>query len=134
MKAGTYYVGDLCYVMHDCWDEVCDLIFENRKDGGCNDGEFTLKDGRRFAMYSTMYGDGLYPSSVGRNLSVDSGSIGCILLEDIRDPVATPAHMAGLGTIVDFPKDFGTGIDDIGLIVLGHVEVETGDVEEDEEY
>ena len=23
MKAGTYYIGDLCYVMHKEWDEVC---------------------------------------------------------------------------------------------------------------
>jgi hypothetical protein len=22
MKAGTYYIGDLCYVMHKEWDEV----------------------------------------------------------------------------------------------------------------
>lgn len=27
MPAGRYYVGDLCYVMDDVWDEVCDLMF-----------------------------------------------------------------------------------------------------------
>ena len=27
MRSGTYYVGDLCYVMHPQWDEVCDLMF-----------------------------------------------------------------------------------------------------------
>lgn len=29
MKAGTYYVGDLCYVLHEDWDEVCSLIIDN---------------------------------------------------------------------------------------------------------
>ena len=28
--AGKYYVGDLCYVMHDEWDEVCGLFFKGR--------------------------------------------------------------------------------------------------------
>ena len=27
MKAGNYYIGDLCYVLHDEWNEVCELIF-----------------------------------------------------------------------------------------------------------
>ena len=25
--AGEYYIGDLCYVMHAEWGEVCDLMF-----------------------------------------------------------------------------------------------------------
>jgi hypothetical protein len=135
MPAGKYYVGDLCYVMHPEWDECCDLFFEGRSDHGCNEGEFQLKDGRRFAAYSTKYGDGLYPTNIGANLSVDAGLIGCIALEDIRDPVANEAHMRGLGTIVEFGTDFVTGSDpESGLIQFGRVIVETGDVEEDEEY
>ena len=38
--AGKYYVGDLCYVMHDEWDEVCGLFFKGRDDHGCNQGVF----------------------------------------------------------------------------------------------
>ena len=41
--AGKYYVGDLCYVMHDEWDEVCGLFFKGRDDHGCNQGMFELK-------------------------------------------------------------------------------------------
>lgn len=136
MKAGTYYVGDLCYVMHDVWNEVCDLFFEGRNDHGCNEGEFTLKDGRRFACYNTKYGDGLYPSNVGANLSVDAGCIGCIAIEDIRDPEATMAAMESLGAIVEFGTDFVTDGDSrgTGTIQFGRVIVETGDMEEEEDY
>lgn len=132
MKAGTYYVGDLCYVMHPEWDEVCDLTIEERS---VLQGEFNLKDGRRFALYSTCYGDGLYPSNIGANLSVDAGCIGCIRLEDIRDPEATEAAMKSLGVIVTFDEDFSTSSDGETL-KFGHVLVETGciDEEDDEEY
>lgn len=133
MPAGKYYVGDLCYVMHPEWDEVCDLFFAGRSDHGCNEGEFVLKDGRRFACYNTKYGDGLYPSNVGANLSVDAGCIGCIRVEDIRDPEATLAAMNSLGTIVEFGTDFVTGGDSrgTGTIQFGRVVVETGDFYED---
>ena len=60
LPAGKYYVGDLCYVMHEEWDEVCGLFFKGRTDHGCNQGEFMLKDGRRFACYNTRWGDGTY--------------------------------------------------------------------------
>jgi hypothetical protein len=131
MKAGVYYIGDLCYVMHDCWDEFCDLTIKGNE---CLSGEFTMKDGRRFATYSTKYGDGLYPTNVGANLSVDAGLIGCILVSDIRDPEATEAAMKSLGTIVEFGTDFVTGGSrETGTIQFGRVVVETGDFYDDEE-
>ena len=55
MPAGQYYIGDLCYVMHDEWDEVCHLLFGSSQTGRIKEGEFVLKDGRRFACYSTAY-------------------------------------------------------------------------------
>jgi hypothetical protein len=131
MPAGKYYVGDLCYVMHDCWEEVCDIIINGHK---VFDGEFQLKDGRRFAIYSTEYGDGLYPSNIGVNFSVDAGSIGCIRVEDIRDPEATEAAMKSLGAIVEFGTDFVTESGYHGTIQFGRVLIETGDLEEEEDY
>jgi hypothetical protein len=128
MPAGTYYVGDLCYVMHPEWDEFCDITINGEQ---CNDGEFTLKDGRRFATYGTMYGDGMYRSNIGTDHSVDAGLIGCIRIEDIRDPVATVAHMKGLGSIITFDAPFETCVAD-GIIFIGHVEINTGDIEDDD--
>ena len=129
MPAGKYYVGDLCYVMHPEWDEFCDLTISGHE---CLDGEFNLADGRRFATYRTQYGDGLYRSNNGKNLSVDAGLIGCILVSDIRDPVANEAHMKGLGSIVEFTEPFETSCDYDGTIVFGSMEVYTGDDPDDD--
>ena len=31
LLAGEYWVGDLCYVLGDRWDEVCNLIINGRE-------------------------------------------------------------------------------------------------------
>jgi hypothetical protein len=133
MQAGRYFVGDLCYVMHPEWDEVCNLFFEGRTDHGCNEGEFTLKDGRRFAAYNTLYGDGLYGSNRGTSHPVDAGLIGCIRIEDISEDV-TEAHLLGYGAIVTFDTDFDTGTSPDGTIRFDTMEVYTGDTEDEEIY
>ena len=122
MPAGKYYVGDLCYVLHDEWDECCNLFFANRKDQGCNEGEFNLRDGRRFASFNTAYGDGGYFDEQGREYSVDSGGIGCIRLVDIN--LSHDSNYIDGGQIVDFPSDFETGYQD-GKIIIGHVIIDT---------
>lgn len=79
MPAGRYWVGDLCYVLDDVWDEVWRLC----------DGVHTLADGRRVAIFSTVHGDGIYDDDDGNEYAVDSGSLGCILADDIRDTSAS---------------------------------------------
>ena len=128
MKAGTYYVGDLCYVLHDEWDEVCELII---KDGVCLDGEFTLKDGRRFAMYGTAYGDGTYRDQSGNEYGVDAGSIGCILLSDIN--LESEGNFLTGGNVVPFESDFYTDEED-GRIMFGSLIIDTDPVYDEEEY
>ena len=128
MKAGTYYVGDLCYVLHDEWDEVCELII---KDNICLDGEFTLKDGRRFAIYSTAYGDGTYLDQSGNEYGVDAGSIGCILLSDIN--LESEGNFLTGGNIVPFENDFHTDEED-GRIMFGSLIIDTDPVYDEEEY
>lgn len=131
MPAGRYYIGDLCYVMHDEWDEVCDLFFPASSYPGQTEGEFVLKDGRRFASFGTAYGDGTYRSNIGTEHAVDSGSIGCILVSDIRD--SQYDNIEELGAIVEFDQPFEVSKDQ-GLLVFGHVEIETaGDYDWDEE-
>ena len=131
MKAGTYYVGDLCYVLHDEWDEVCELII---KDGVCLDGEFTLKDGRRFAIYSTAYGDGNYFDQNGKSYDVDAGSIGCILMDDIN--LESEGNFLAGGNIHTFDTSFYTGEMD-GKIMFHTLSINTDPEEEyneEEEY
>lgn len=109
MTAGQYYIGDLCYVMHDVWNEVCDLLYPDDTVGSGAEGEFTLKDGRKFALYNTNYGDGEYDTSVwGETIGVDSGTIGCILTSDIRDNTYTPEQIKSMALIQTFSHDFNT--------------------------
>jgi len=130
MPAGKYYIGDLCYVMHPEWDEVCDLFFPANHPPRGVEGEFTLKDGRRFASFATAYGDGGYRSNIGTSHSVDAGIIGCIRVEDIRDDEAS--DMETLGAIVEFKAPFEVSSDGSSL-VFGHVVIETG-YDEDKEH
>jgi hypothetical protein len=132
MPAGKYYIGDLCYVMNDDeWSECVDLFFPPNEQGfpGGAEGEFTLKDGRRFASFGTAYGDGTYRSSINTFHSVDSGSIGCIRVEDIR--ANKYEDIETLGAIVEFDQPFEVSADQ-GLLIFGNVEIETAD--DDEEY
>jgi hypothetical protein len=129
MKAGTYYVGDLCYVLHERWDEVCSLIIEGNR---CLDGEFNLEDGTRFAIYGTAYGDGNYFDQNGKSYDVDAGSIGCVLLDDI-DLTNQENFLAG-GNIHTFDTSFYTGTMD-GKIMFHTLSIDTDPVyNEEEEY
>ena len=104
MQAGKYYVGDLCYVMDDDeWEQVCARTIQGSKFA---DGEFELNDGRKFAIYGTSWGDGGYHDYYGNEYSVDSGSIGCIKVEDIK--VEKYDDIERLGAIVEFETDFVT--------------------------
>ena len=122
MPAGRYYIGDLCYVMHPEWKEVCDLFFPADAPPRGVEGEFSLKDGRRFASFSTAYGDGTYRSNIGTDHSVDAGIIGCIRVEDIRDDAYDDIER--LGAIVEFNQPFEVD-SDAGLLKFGHVSIET---------
>jgi hypothetical protein len=132
MPAGKYYLGDLCYCLHDVWDECCDLMFPPGTAVREVEGEFQLRDGRRFASFGTAYGDGEYRSSINTLHSVDSGSIGCILLSDIRDNQCSLEQLQELGAIVDFEAPFEVGSDQ-GLLKFGPVLIETAPDYEDEE-
>lgn len=79
-----YWVGDLCYVMHDVWPEVCNLVFPDPYTE--NRGAMKLEDGREFVIFGTAHGDGVYQDQNGREYPVDAGCIGAIRLSDIRDP------------------------------------------------
>ena len=126
MPAGVYYVGDLCYVMTDEeWDQFCGVTIQGNK---CLEGEFNMPDGRRFATYSTMWGDGEYRDQHGNRYGVDSGSIGCILLSDIR--ANKYEDIKELGTVVEFTEDIFTsgcikGRDSNGVISIGPLRIDT---------
>lgn len=137
MQAGKYYIGDLCYVMDDKeWDEFCGITIKGNE---CLDGEFEMKDGRKFATYGTAWGDGLYRSNIGTKHAVDAGLIGCIRVEDIR--AKKYDDIEDLGAIVEFKQPFTTeggrsnrGRDWDGVIRFGNVMIETNPDYDDDYY
>lgn len=130
MTAGKYYVGDLCYVMHEEWDEVCRLLFAGRDDHGCNQGEFNLMDGRRFVVFNTAYGDGVYYDRQGRKYYVDAGCIGAIKVDDITEA----ENEADGGNVIEFANDF-QAYSDNGVLHFGNVVIDTVcDVVHEEDY
>jgi hypothetical protein len=127
MTAGKYYIGDLCYVMHDRWDEFCALTCT---DNRVLDGEFNLKDGTRFATFTTKWGDGVYEDEQGNEYPVDAGLIGCIRIDDIA---AEERENVANGRVVEFVQDFSTWSAG-GEIRIGNVLINTDPVEEEEDY
>jgi hypothetical protein len=132
MPAGKYYVGDLCYVMSDDeWKEFCSITIDGNN---VKDGEFQLKDGRRFATYTTAFGDGVYYDQYGHSYSVDAGLIGCIKVEDIRSEKYE--NLLDLGAIIEFKEEFmtygGRSPEFEGEIQIGTVIIETNPEYEEE--
>lgn len=125
MPAGRYYIGDLCYVMHPQWDEFCQITISGHN---VEDGEFQLKNGVRFASLCTLYGDGCYEDQLGGSYPVDAGLIGCIRVEDISDEKAD----FNLGNVVEFHDEFEV-YSEHGVLHFGHIVINTGDEEEDED-
>lgn len=127
--AGEYWIGDLCYVMHPEWNEMCDLFFAGRGDGGCNEGEFNLADGRRVFAANTAYGDGFYQDNSGRGYGVDAGLLGIIAVQDISEK-ERENNLDG-GHIYTFTKEFEVSAED-GFFMFGDIIINTDDDEEDE--
>ena len=105
---------------------MCQLTINGNRAIG---GEFNLKDGRRFAVYNTMYGDGTYTDQQGKEYWVDSGSIGCILMRDI-DLAQLDNNVQG-GALYDFDQDFYTGEQD-GKIMFHKISIDTDDIVEED--
>lgn len=132
MKAGKYWVGDLCYVFDDKdWQDVCKLIIDGHS---CLEGQFNLPDGRRFAIFNTAWGDGEYYDRNGHSYSVDAGSIGCTLVKNITK--SKYEDLNDLGNIVDFKDDFAVYSKDDHIIHIGHLEIDTDPIwdEDNEDY
>ena len=68
----------------------------------------------------------LHLATVNTSHLVDSGSIGCIRVEDIHDN--TYDNVEELGAVVEFAEPFEVEKISRGLLKFGHVEIETDPV------
>jgi hypothetical protein len=125
----TYYIGDLGYVIHgSAWDEVCNLtspcIGEEREGGS------VLKDGRELFIFSTAHGDGEFKDQFGNTYGVDSGTLGAIRVEDIREE-----NLIELGCLHTFDQPLSDAeccsVD--GVVTFGHIRIDTDPLQDDEE-
>lgn len=126
-EAGKYYVGDLCYVLGDRWDEFCELTITGRE---VLSGGFVMKDGTRFWTHCTMYGDGSYRDGQGRKYAVDAGIIGVVAFDQIdKDP-----SCIGGGQVIEFKTGFEPYFVN-GVFNIGNISIDTsGSDDYDDEY
>lgn len=124
LAAGTYYIGDLCYVLGNRWDEFCDLTIDGNS---VKEGAFIMADGTQFITFGTAYGDGLYFDQDGNEYPVDAGLIGCVL----ADKVDSDARL-DLGKVHVFENDVWANSDG-KVLTFGHIWIDTDPVWEEEE-
>jgi hypothetical protein len=138
----TYFIGDLCYVLNsDEWQTVCalDEFYPTEDPDGFDpegylDPENTsLEDefaGRPFYLLKTSFGDGCYEGSDGKQYYVDSGTIGCIAVDDIVEQEKLRVALEkGLGHLHEF-EDFTYGCvgydsEDNSVLYFGDVDIQT---------
>jgi hypothetical protein len=125
--AGEYYIGDLCYVMGNEWDEVVELMFPTERS---EQGELTLADGRKFFYGSTAYGDGSYGDNRGGTYPVDAGNIGIIATNDISE---TDKESVQCGTVYTFDEPFEVTAH-AGLFKFGDIVIDTAYEKIDDDY
>ena len=128
MTKGKYVICDLCYVIDDDWDQVCQLLFSKSEGNSRAGGEYTLDNGVKFALYGTAYGDGCYEDNKGNNYGVDAGVIGCIKVDDLYKMGESP----GNNYVHTFENDFDTGYDE-GTIYFGDLRIETDPKSDEDE-
>jgi len=125
INKNVYYVGDLCYVMTNELEEICDSI------NGADEDEivFSLEDGRDYILMNTAFGDGTYNDLNGQPYSVDSGTIGAVLVNNITDTEALNQALSnGLGHLYQSDKEldhYNCSYDE-GTICINQITIDTG--------
>lgn len=134
MPAGKYWIGDPCYVfpnkgpMENKWDEIlAEVNFFEVSYGELDDGKIKVW------AASTAYGDGRYIGSNGKAFPVDAGLIGIVPKETVDYLGRTDNDLDYLGLFIEFTEPFVVRSNN-GLFHFGHIEIDTGDYTEDEDY
>ena len=119
MPAGTYVLGDPCYVVPNSqWSDWCDITLPQFDKGIFSPFEF---QGVTCIQFPTAYGDGTYTGSDGFEYGVDSGSIGLV-------PKSLDAgdFDLDLSNVVTFEQPFTCYADyDEGTLTFGHIVIDT---------
>jgi hypothetical protein len=133
LPAGCYLFCDLCYPFSGRqWDEVCDLL----QVKGEGHGIYELADGTRFGLLCTAHGDGEFPDNLGNSYGVDSGTLGCVRLQDLAPDVvqrflSAHSHYSRCCSVHTVSEPFRPVADD-GVLTFGPISIDTNGWDEDE--
>lgn len=138
LAAGRYWIGDPCYAFRDSGTSGIDPWGEWLEDAwrDTDPNRVTILDGAargaRVVASRTAYGDGFYEASDGNAYAVDAGLLGAVhekhWMVDARK--AAECGMA----LTEFPEPFTVEFyPETGTVRIGHVTIETGDADEEEE-
>lgn len=127
VPAGTYIVGDPCYVLHQWWNE-----FLNNSDSLRNTSTFEIEPGTEITCvyFDTAYGDGVWMGSDGQPYAADAGMLGLVPAIVLEYGEAQPG---GYNRLVTFDTDFTAWHDGVGRMDFGGIKVNTNDDYEEEE-
>jgi hypothetical protein len=130
LAAGTYWVGDPCYIVPDrLWMPWLEAAWENTEPNTVTILDARV-EGRRVVASGTAYGDGVYFDQDGREYPVDAGLIGAVHAGFWPEHAAAKVEHLGMN-LVEFPEPFHVGFED-GDIVIGHLRIPTGDQEDED--
>ena len=125
LPAGTYWIGDPCYVITPWTQWLEDEYFDNVGELFFNYNDLTI------CAMDTEGGDGNYPTNGYGHVGVDAGMISAIPLEALKDKKIS--ELENDGFVVKMKRDFTVGYHD-GTIIFGNVEVYTGNLAYEDPY
>lgn len=128
MLAGKYVLGDPCYCFSS--DDPDDLWMKLLESCDYFDKPIGEVNGVKILGFHTAYGDGTYAGSDGFDYGVDAGLIGLVPYDFAISQIGT--FEPELHQVVEFDKDFECS-EDNGFMVFGHITIETGYEESEEE-
>lgn len=121
--AGTYYLGDPCYVLgslgpesngYETWDKLCETMDFDAEIRGA------MVNGHPVVMTSTAYGDGTYESTSGKSYPVDSGQLGLVPKELVfKLGKLEEAASSGSWVTVAHPSTFSYSGSEEGSVSFG---------------
>lgn len=118
--AGTYYIGDFCYILKekDYDDIVCSFQYDEQP--------YQYKK-FLFCFNNTAYGDGIYTDQYGNKYAVDSGTIGIInITTKVMLKEANKLMKDGRANVVVFHKPFSVCCCN-GVFEFGNIFIDTQD-------
>lgn len=118
LPPGEYYLGDPCYILStEDYQEVIRQIFSPKSDSK----KFFLR-GKEGMIFQTLYGDGVFHSSVG-SVYVDSGTVGLVP----EELAISGKHSLGFCHLLEFINEFECKDTPDGVMYFGPYKVDTGE-------